>query len=175
MNARTSRPDLGLNPWSAGDFALLHQLNAPGMTKHLGGPESEEELHVRQEKYVAGGPAGSGGMFTIALLPERQAVGSIGYWEREWEGETVYETGWAILAEYQGRGIAAEATRAVIELAAAEHRHRHLHAYPSVGNPPSNAICRKVGFELLGEYDFEYPPGQLMRCNDWCLDLSAVQ
>jgi hypothetical protein len=38
-------------------------------------------------------------------------------------------------------------------------------------NAPSNAICREVGFELLGELDFEYPPGHSMRCNDWCLDL----
>jgi RimJ/RimL family protein N-acetyltransferase len=175
MNAQASRPRLELNAWSAGDFALLHQLNAPEMTEHLGGPESEQKLHERQEKYVAGGPAGSGGMFTIALLPERQAIGSIGYWEREWQGETVYETGWAILPGYQGRGLAAEATRAVIELAAAEHRHRYLHAYPSVDNPASNAICRKVGFDPLGEHDFEYPPGHLMRCNDWRFDLSSVQ
>jgi hypothetical protein len=33
----------------------------------------------------------------------------------------------------------------------------------------------KVGFELLGEYDFEYPPGHLMRCNDWRLDLNAAR
>lgn len=113
-------------------------------------------------------------MFTVVLLPDERATGSIGYWERDWGGETVYETGWAILAAYQGRGIAAEATRGVIRLAAAQRRHRHLHAYPSVDNPASNAICRKVGFDLLGESDFEYPPGHLMRCNDWCFDLTDV-
>ncbi|MGS2645029.1 LysE family translocator [Streptosporangium sp. G12] len=42
---------------------------------------------------------------------------------------------------------------------------------PSVGHPASNAICRKLGFFLLGECDFEYPPGTTMRCNDWRLDL----
>ena len=25
----------------------------------------------------------------------------------------------------------------------------------------------------VGEYDFEYPPGHIMRCNDWRLDLEA--
>ena len=27
--------------------------------------------------------------------------------------------------------------------------------------------------EWQGEYDFEYPPGNFIRCNDWFLDLFA--
>lgn len=53
-------------------------------------------------------------------------------------------------------------------------RHRFMHAFPSVENAPSNAICRKLGFALVEESEFEYPPSNLMRCNDWRLDLSAV-
>ena len=34
-----------------------------------------------------------------------------------------------------------------------------------------DAICRKLGFTLLGPVDFEYPPGHPMRCNDWRLEL----
>jgi hypothetical protein len=34
-------------------------------------------------------------------------------------------------------------------------------------------VCRKAGFTLLGETEFEYPPGHLMRSNDWRLDLAA--
>ena len=167
-------PQLRLEPWSARDLPLLRQLNAPEMTEHVGGPESEEKLLERQDRYVAGGTAGAGGMFTIVVLPHEKAAGSIGYWERVWHNETVYETGWSVLPSFQGRGLAAEATFAVVELAKAERRHRHLHAYPSVDNPASNAICRTVGLELLGECDFEYPPGHLMRCNDWRLDLTLL-
>jgi RimJ/RimL family protein N-acetyltransferase len=87
----------------------------------------------------------------------------------------VYETGWAVLPEYQRRGIAALAVRAVAARAAAEGTRRHLHAYPSVDNGPSNAVCRKAGFELLGVCDFEYPPGHQVRCNDWRLDLDALR
>jgi hypothetical protein len=47
-----------------------------------------------------------------------------------------------------------------------------MHAFPSVDNGPSNAICKKLGFILLGEEDFEYPKGSFMRSNDWRLDLS---
>ena len=48
-----------------------------------------------------------------------------------------------------------------------------MHAFPSVDNGPSNAICRKAGFALQDEVDVEYPPGHPMRCNDWRLDLFA--
>jgi len=42
-----------------------------------------------------------------------------------------------------------------------------VHACPSIDNSPSNAICRRLGFELMGDYEFEYPKGHFMRCNDW--------
>jgi RimJ/RimL family protein N-acetyltransferase len=49
-----------------------------------------------------------------------------------------------------------------------------MHAFPSVDNAPSNAICRKLGFELLEEsLEFEYPKGNVLRCSDWRLDLPA--
>jgi RimJ/RimL family protein N-acetyltransferase len=58
-------------------------------------------------------------------------------------------------------------------MARSERKHRFLHAYPSVDNAPSNAICPKLGFTLLGSYEFEYPPGRFMQCNDWRFDLSS--
>jgi hypothetical protein len=65
VDAQPSEPCLQLEPCAVADFPLLRLLNAPEMTEHLGGPESEEKLHARQSKYVAGGPAGSGGMFRV--------------------------------------------------------------------------------------------------------------
>ena len=78
-----------------------------------------------------------------------------------------------MLPAFQGRGIAGRATAQALEAARSEGKHRFVHAFPSVDNAPSNAICRKVGFTLLGERDFEYPPGHAMRSNDWRFDLSA--
>jgi RimJ/RimL family protein N-acetyltransferase len=59
----------------------------------------------------------------------------------------------------------------VIEVARAAGRFRYLHAFPSVENVGSNGVCRKAGFTLLGEHDFEYPKGHFMRCNDWRYEL----
>jgi RimJ/RimL family protein N-acetyltransferase len=60
-----------------------------------------------------------------------------------------------------------------VERARAEGSRRFVYAFPSVGNPASNALCRRLGFELQGEDEFEFPPGQLMRCNDWRFDLGG--
>ena len=98
-------------------------------------------------------------------------AGRCGLCTTEVEGVREIELAWSVLPAFQGRGIARAATAEVIALAAADGRRRFLHAFPSVDNAPSNAICRKLGFELLGEHDFEYPKGHWMRCNDWRLTL----
>jgi RimJ/RimL family protein N-acetyltransferase len=152
------------------DLPILQRSNTPEMMRYLGGPETAEKLLERHQRYVEGNE-----MFRVVLLPERAVVGSTGYWEKNWQGVEVYETGWAVLPEYQGRGIAAAAVRAVAARAAAEGTRRYLHAYPSVDNGPSNAVCRKAGFELVGACDFEYPPGHSLRCNDWRLDLDPLR
>lgn len=169
--ARSTASQVVLEPWGEGDLDLLRRVNAPEMMEHLGGPESEEKVLDRHRRYLDLGEPGSGAMFRVVALPEREAAGTIGYWEREWRGETVYETGWSVLPEFGGRGLATAAGRLVVERVRAERRHRFLHAYPSVDHPASNAICRRLGFTLLGACDFEYPPGHPMRCNDWRLEL----
>jgi RimJ/RimL family protein N-acetyltransferase len=163
------QPKIRLERWSDGDLDLLRRINAPEMTEHLGGPETEEQVVARHKRYVAG--IGPSRMFRIVRLPDEAAVGSIGYWERIWRDQSVYETGWSVLPEFQGLGIAATAAAEAMDRARDEQKLRYVHAFPSIHNPASNAVCRKVGFELVAEIDFEYPPGRMMRCNDWRLDL----
>jgi RimJ/RimL family protein N-acetyltransferase len=153
-----------LEPWADKDLGLLQQLNTPEIWAHLGGPETEEQVLKRHDRYLVI-ETGAGGMFTVTL--DGVTAGSIGFWEREWQDETVYETGWNVLPEFQGKGVATAAAKAIVDRASAAGRHRWLHAYPSVDNPASNAICRKAGFTFAGEHDFEYPKGSFMRCNDW--------
>jgi RimJ/RimL family protein N-acetyltransferase len=175
MPKPTNSLQVQIKPWADADLDLLRRTNAPEMTEHLGGPESEEQILRRHKKYVEIGGTGTGRMFSIVLLPELETVGSIGYWERVWHIETVYEMGWGILPPFQGRGIATAAAAAAIASASAERKHRYIHAFPSIDHPTSNSICRKLDFLFISECDFEYPPGSVMRCNDWRLDLTAIK
>lgn len=167
-------PELRLRPWSDADLPLLRAVNAPSMTEHLGGPETEEQVVDRHRRYVDAAVTGTAQMFVIEGREPAVAVGTIGYWERRWDDEDVYETGWHVLPAFQGRGHATAAARLVAEHAREHARRSALHAYPPAGNSASNAVCRKAGFRLLGPRDFEYPPGRPIRVNDWRLDLQGV-
>src|SRR6476620_3612368 len=89
-------------------------LGDPAMTEHLGGPESCAQLVARQSRYERLHDSDTDRMFRIVDGPSGQAVGSVGYWERTWRGELVYETGWSVLPAFQGRGLASRATSLAI-------------------------------------------------------------
>ena len=141
------------------------------MTEHLGGPEPPEKLRERQARFE--GLEGGERMFKIVDMATGAGVGSVGYWNKVWRNGEVYEVGWMVVPDFQGRGIAGAATAQAIERAKRDDNHRFMHAFPHVDNAPSNAICRKLGFELLGSCEFEFPKGHFMECNDWRLDLRA--
>lgn len=161
-----------LRPWEEGDLPLLERLMGdPGMTRYLGGPETPEKIRKRHQRYVEAKQTDHTRVFVIVTSPENIPSGSVVYWEREQLGQQVWEIGWSTLPEFQGQGIATKATQMAIELARAEKKHRYMYAFPSIDNGASNALCRKLGFELQRQEDFEYPKGHWMRCNDWQLDL----
>jgi RimJ/RimL family protein N-acetyltransferase len=161
---------LRLEAWSESGLEILHRLNTPEMTKHLGGPETEQAIIDRQRRYLRL----TGGEVLIIHLGS-EAIGSIGYWEREWDGEAVYETGYGIFPEFGGHGYASAALRLVAQRVAARGTRRYLHAFPHVDHAASNAVCRKAGFELLGEVSFEYPKGTWLPSNNWRLDLGSLR
>ncbi|MBY8878352.1 GNAT family N-acetyltransferase [Actinacidiphila acidipaludis] len=163
-----------LRPWSPDDLELLRRTNAPEMTRYLGGPETEEALLARHERYLRiDGDAGR--MFAVVLDGTAEVAGSIGFWAQTWRDEPVYETGWGVLPEFQGRGVAVAAARAVVREARSRGSRRHLHAFPKLEHAASNAVCRKAGFVLMGACEFEYPKGHPIRSNDWRFDLAAAE
>ena len=141
-----------LEPWTDDDFPLLVRLNAPEMTDHLGGPETAEQLEMRHQRYVAAAQSGifadsdtahAAYIFKAILQPEGVVVGGVNFWDREWNGELVYEMGWGVVPEFQGRGLASAAVAQAVQIARATKRRRAIHAFPNVDNGPSNGICRK--------------------------------
>jgi RimJ/RimL family protein N-acetyltransferase len=168
-NGASSRVDVRIEPWGEGDLPLLVKLNDPEMTKHVGGPESSEKLAGRQSRYEKADSR----QYKVVVETSGEGVGWVGYWERTWRDQQIWEIGWAVIPSFQGRGIASSATAQLIDRTRAERQHRFVHAFPMIGNAPSNAICRKLGFTILGEIDFDARRAGFVRCNDWRLDLFA--
>lgn len=163
-----------LRRWGEGDLAILERSNTPEMTRFLGGPESDEALANRHARFLRLWREGEARMFAVESAGEAEAVGSIGYWKKNWHGDDVYETGWSIATPYQGRGLATLALRACVADAAQHGDRRWLLAFPRTDNAASNALCRAAGFTLRGEEDFEYPRGTAIRSNVWAYDLAAL-
>ena len=146
----------------------------PAMTEHLGGPERPEKIAERQARYEV---PGRGHVQDRRRRDRRgrrlgRLLGAV-----SGASETVHEVGWSVVPAFQGRGLASAATALGAGARPARRRRTgYVHAFPSIDNPPSNGICRKLGFTLLEVCRFEYPPasGNWMYCNDWRLDLVST-
>ena len=165
--------DVSLRPWAPDDLELLRRANTPELMDQLGGPETDEQVRARHDRYLHLWHLGTARQFRIVIPGHPEGVGVVGYWQREWRGEQVLEAGWSVESEYRGQGIASAAVRAMREYARGDGETLPVHAFPRIDNPASNAVCRKAGFTLLGEADFEVAPGRVLHTNDWVAELAG--
>jgi RimJ/RimL family protein N-acetyltransferase len=141
------------------------QMTDPAMMAELGGPRPREGLEEKLRGIVEDVQVGRT-LYSVIVVGDSIPAGSVCIWEHEWNGQTISEMGWMVLTDFQGRGLATAAVRALLDRARSEGRWGTVHAFPGVANGPSNAICRKTGFALVEEVDVVGPGGTL-RCNHW--------
>jgi GNAT superfamily N-acetyltransferase len=126
---RADHTSARIEPWGDGDLPLLERLlGDPAMMAHLGGPESPERIANRQAEYRQPGSR----QYRIVDPNTGAGAGWVGYWHREWRGSGVFEIGWSVAPEFQGRGLAGAAAALVIAIARAE-REPAVHARLSIG------------------------------------------
>jgi len=140
----------------------------PRVMAELGSAWTEEQARATHRRRIAGATEHGWWWLVIVPGPGRQPIGSIGLWASEWEGGPISETGWMVLPEHQGKGYATAALATLLERVRDDPRWGDIHAFPGSTNAPSNALCRKFGFELLDEVTVEYADRPLT-CNRWVL------
>jgi RimJ/RimL family protein N-acetyltransferase len=159
---------------TAEDLGLYEAIHTdPRMMEHLGGPLPRDGLAEKLRRDAEAAAADE--YWVLVIEPDEDpgtAAGSVSIWEHEWEGRTINEIGWMVLPEFQGRGLGKRAVRAALDRARSRSRWDVVHAFPPVSNVPSNAMCRSLGFEMVGEVDFRFRDRPL-RCNHWRLDVSG--
>jgi RimJ/RimL family protein N-acetyltransferase len=143
----------------------------PVMMAELGGPLPREGIEEKVARDVQA--AAAGGEWIKMIVPGETApdvvAGSVALWSHHEDGEPVSEIGWMVLPEFQGRGLAKQAVRMLLELARDDGRWGLVHAFPATTNSPSNGICRSVGFRFAGERDVTFA-GRVLRSNHWVIN-----
>lgn len=143
------------------DYWLAEALECdPAVMQDLGGPTARENVLQHHRRRLNSVLKKEVWYLTIRLEPDYSPVGTIGIWQADWHGSKISEMGWMLLPAFHGRGLATAAGRMLLERARVERAHRVIHAFPSAANGASTAICRKLGFNLLGEVEIAYngPP-----------------
>jgi len=154
-----------------GDLWLYEAIHRdPRMMEHLGGPLPQEGLAEKLERDAAATEADE--VWVLVIVPDEEAAGTVSIWEHEVGGELLNEIGWMVLPDFQGRGIGSTAVRMALDRARASGRWDVVHAFPPVTNAASNAMCRTLGFTLVGERTNRFRDREL-RVNHWRLDLGA--
>lgn len=143
----------------------------PAMMAELGGPLPREGIEAKVQsdvERVAGGKS-----WVKMIVPDESApdvvAGLVVLWPHEEDGETISETGWMVLPQFQGRGLAKLAVRALLELAREDGRWGLVHAFPGVSNAASNGVCRSVGFTLAEEREVTFAD-RVLRTNHWFIN-----
>ena len=164
--------DVSLRPIAMDDLPLYAgMLTDPRMMTELGGPLAPEGLGEKLGGIVRGVETDENWFFVI--VADGQDVGTVCVWMADDDWGSAPEIGWMVAHPHQGRGYASSAVAEVLRLAREQDRWGEIHAHPGISNGPSNAICRKTGFERLGERDVVFS-GRTLRCAHWRVDVRVT-
>ena len=159
--------EISLRAYADDDLALTLALETdPVAMAELGGPRREDDLRAVHRRRLA-----DPWWLVVADARSGDPLGTIGIWETEHDGVRLHETGWMVLPAAQGRGVASAALTTLLDRARADGRFDAVHAFPGVTNAPSNRLCARFGFTLLGAAGFTFA-GRRLQCNHWRLTLA---
>lgn len=154
------------------DLPALYPLYTdPRMMTHLGGPLARDFVEARIPRWQRHWEEYGYGSGIVRRKSDGVTVGMYALFHSEYAERLCLEVGWMVALAEQGKGVASEAMKGVIEYARAKlPAERTVVAFPSTTNGASNRVCEKLGFELVGEKAYPFD-GIVLKTNAWKLEL----
>lgn len=130
---------------------IIELLNSEGWLQYIGdrGVRTMDDAVA----YLLNGPIRSyeergGGLWLVKLRDSNASIGMCGLLQREYLPHL--DIGFALLPEYEGKGYAYEAARAVLQYAADNLKASTVAAIVTPGNEASLKLLQRLGFENRG-------------------------
>lgn len=146
--------------WTRDDLSLAEGLwGDPEVTRYLGGSFSRNQIREKLEIEIATMDTVGIQYWPFFLLPELQHVGCAGLRPRFPE-EKIYEVGYHLRPMFWRKGLAEEASRAVIAFAFERLGAKELFAGHHPENMASRKVLEKLGFRFT-HYELYPPTGEM--------------
>lgn len=143
---------LRLRPYALSDFETYAAMwSEPEVVRFIGGvPFSREVAWTRFLRQVGMWQSLGFGAFAIEEKASGRFAGECGFHDLRRaltpSLEGTMETGWALTAPFQGKGMAEEATRAAVEWAGKQHRDKRLTCMIVEEHAASLHVAGKLGY-----------------------------
>jgi RimJ/RimL family protein N-acetyltransferase len=159
VELRTER--LVLRPWRDEDATALQPILhanlahlGPWIPARVASSASIPELTERLAGFAADFAAGREWRYALFAPNEQELLGEVGLYPRSATARVAYtdadraEIGYWLRADMTGQGLATEAARAMLSVAATLERLAHVEIRCDARNAPSAAVPRRLGFVL---------------------------
>ena len=147
-----------LRHWKESDREPFARMNAdPRVMEHFPAPLTAEQSNGLVDRLLEQ-PYGYG-VSAAELRADGSFIGYIGLFVPRFEAHFTpcVEIGWRLSAEFQGRGLATEGARAVVEYAFGPLGLERLVSFTTPGNVRSRRVMEKLGMTRDPAEDFDHP------------------
>ena len=150
-----------LRCWREGDReAYSAHCNTPAVTRHLGGPATEEAVDAALGRIAASQAADGFSFWAVERQVDGALLGYCGFMRMydlrpELDGEV--EIGWRLRQDAWGQGFAREAAAASLDWAWAGTDRQRIYAITTPGNMRSWGLMERIGMTRVPDGDFDHP------------------
>jgi RimJ/RimL family protein N-acetyltransferase len=155
-------PRLILRPWQECDRAPFAAMNADPIVMHFfAAPMTREQSDEAIDRYLASFDREGFSFFAAYLRDTGDFIGTIGLQTMRDVvpnlPQPAVEIGWRLTQSAQGKGLATEGARAVVDFAFNNLGLNEVVAITAIPNQPSRRVMEKLGMTHRPELDFDHP------------------